>query len=87
MHITILTIGSRGDVQPYIALGIGLRQAGYDVRLVTHAPFEPMIRRYGLDFAPMAGDMQAHHQSKEGKAFLASGSNPWRLVRGRKWSS
>ena len=82
MHITILTIGTRGDIQPYIALGMGLHQAGYDVRLVTHAPFESMIRRYGLDFAPIASNMQAHFQSQEGRAFLASGSNPWRFLRG-----
>ena len=82
MHITILTIGTRGDVQPYIALGMGLHQAGYDVRLVTHAPFESMIRRYGLDFAPIASNMQANLQSQEGRALLASGRNPWRFVRG-----
>ncbi|MGB7417232.1 MAG: glycosyltransferase [Thermosynechococcaceae cyanobacterium] len=33
MHITILAIGSRGDVQPFVALGVGLKQAGYQVRL------------------------------------------------------
>ncbi len=29
MQITILTVGSRGDVQPFIALGLGLQQAGH----------------------------------------------------------
>ena len=51
MHITILTIGSRGDVQPYMALGVGLQNAGHRVRLATHAEFESEIRAYGLDFA------------------------------------
>lgn len=39
MHITILTIGSRGDVQPFIALGLGLKQAGHHVQLATHSNF------------------------------------------------
>jgi sterol 3beta-glucosyltransferase len=51
LRITILTIGSRGDVQPYIALGIGLQRAGHTVRFATHAIFESWVRSYGLDFA------------------------------------
>jgi UDP:flavonoid glycosyltransferase YjiC (YdhE family) len=35
MQIAILTSGSRGDVQPFIALGVGLRGAGYQVRLLV----------------------------------------------------
>lgn len=40
MKITILTIGTRGDVQPFIALGLGLQQAGYKIKIVTHSIFE-----------------------------------------------
>ena len=35
MYISIITIGSRGDVQPYIALGSGLQKAGHRVQLVA----------------------------------------------------
>jgi len=31
MNITILTIGSRGDVQPFVALGVGLKEAGHRI--------------------------------------------------------
>jgi UDP:flavonoid glycosyltransferase YjiC (YdhE family) len=51
MRITILTIGSRGDVQPYLALAVGLQRAGYSVRVASHAIFESLIRGYGVDFA------------------------------------
>ncbi len=54
--IRIVTIGSRGDVQPFVALGRGLKAAGYDVRLVTHRNFERFVTKHGLDFAPLAGD-------------------------------
>ncbi len=53
MRITILAIGSRGDVQPYLALGLGLRRAGHDVCLATHSLFQPMAEQYGLTFAPL----------------------------------
>ena len=43
MRITIIATGSRGDVQPYIALGKGLVAAGESVRLVTHENFESLV--------------------------------------------
>ena len=54
--IRIVTVGSRGDVQPYVALGRGLQAAGYDVRIATHANFEGFVTAHGLGFAPLAGD-------------------------------
>ena len=51
MHICILSVGTRGDVQPYIALGKGLQAAGHQVQLATLGMFEPMVRSYGLGFA------------------------------------
>ncbi|KAG8628988.1 hypothetical protein KVT40_002853 [Elsinoe batatas] len=56
LAITCLTIGSRGDVQPYIALCKGLLAEGHKPRIATHAEFEPWIRKHGIDFAPVDGD-------------------------------
>ena len=56
MRITCLTIGSRGDVQPYIALCKGLIADGHKPRIATHAEFEPWVRQHGIDFAPVDGD-------------------------------
>lgn len=59
MRLTVIALGSRGDVQPIVALGRGLLDAGYTVRMVTLESFEPMVRGQGLDFFPIAGDAQA----------------------------
>lgn len=56
MKITIFAFGSRGDVQPYVALGTGLMASGHSVCLNTHAIFESMVREHGLDFYPTPGD-------------------------------
>lgn len=80
MHITILTMGSRGDVQPLIALGVGLQEAGYRVRLATHANFEGAIRDRGLDFSPLSGNPQEFMQSERGQAMMQS-RNPIVFVR------
>ncbi|SCV03061.1 LANO_0G01904g1_1 [Lachancea nothofagi CBS 11611] len=52
----LLTIGSRGDVQPYIALGKGLLKEGHRVTIITHAEFGDWIKSYGLDFKEIAGN-------------------------------
>lgn len=79
MRITILTVGSRGDVQPFIALGVGLQQAGHDVCLATHPPFQSMIQNYGLEFAPISGDVQAIMAGDAGQQMLEAG-NPLQLI-------
>ena len=56
MRITITTAGSRGDVQPYVALGLGLKEAGHEVRLATYTPFEGFVRGHGLGYHPITGD-------------------------------
>jgi len=71
MNITILTLGSRGDVQPYIALGMGLQRAGHAVRLVTDSGFAAFVADYGLDFAPLEVGVIQLIQSPQGKAALA----------------
>jgi UDP:flavonoid glycosyltransferase YjiC (YdhE family) len=56
MCITILALGSRGDVQPLIALGQALQAAGHRVRLATFAAFAEAVRQAGLDFFALEGD-------------------------------
>jgi UDP:flavonoid glycosyltransferase YjiC (YdhE family) len=56
--ISITTAGSCGDVQPYVALGLGLKEAGHEVRLATYAPFEGFVRGHGLDYRPVTGDTE-----------------------------
>lgn len=56
LHVTCLTIGSRGDVQPYIALCKGLLAQGHKPRIATHSEFGPWVRAHGIDFAAIDGD-------------------------------
>jgi UDP:flavonoid glycosyltransferase YjiC (YdhE family) len=66
MQITIFALGSRGDVQPYIALGKGLNDAGHAVRVLTSQDFHELVTTYGLDFFDVGGNMQAIAQGMEG---------------------
>jgi sterol 3beta-glucosyltransferase len=68
MRVSILTVGSRGDVQPFAALGIGLQRAGHSVRICTHPEFGELITGQRLDFAPLAaGALSRGTESEEGR--------------------
>lgn len=56
MKITCLTIGSRGDVQPYIALCKGLLAEGHKPRIATHGEFQGWVESHGIEFTKVEGD-------------------------------
>lgn len=56
MKITLLTYGSRGDVQPFVALGRGLMLAGHQVRLAAPHNFVDLADTYSVPFIPLDGD-------------------------------
>ncbi|KAJ7584248.1 hypothetical protein C8J56DRAFT_893834 [Mycena floridula] len=56
LHFTLLTIGSRGDVQPYIALAKGLLADGHRVRIATHGEYREWVESYGIEFGNVGGD-------------------------------
>jgi UDP:flavonoid glycosyltransferase YjiC (YdhE family) len=81
MHITILTLGSRGDVMPYIALGRGLKAAGHQVRIITFENFEPIVAAQSLDFHPIRGDMRSILTGARGQSFVEAGRNVFQIAR------
>jgi hypothetical protein len=57
LNIVIQVAGSRGDVQPFVALGCALQcDHGHRVRIATHSVFEDFVRSAGLEFYPLGGD-------------------------------
>lgn len=66
MKVTIIAAGSRGDVQPYVALGKGLKEAGHTVRVLASQDFQNLITAHGLEFFDMGGNMESVAQSMEG---------------------
>lgn len=74
MTITLIAAGSRGDVQPYIALGRGLADAGYSVRILSSDDFAGLVEQAGLPFASIGESTEEIVQSAEWKATLESGN-------------
>ena len=81
-HFTLVTAGSRGDIQPYIALGLGLQARGHTARLATHTLYADWIRGYGLEFAPVEGDPLAAFQQAHGRDWVETGRDGGDFLRG-----
>lgn len=74
MRILLLTLGTRGDVQPFLALGRGLQRAGHEVTVCTSSSFAPWITGLGLGYAHLNNDVVDLVNSESGRrSFERSG--------------
>lgn len=77
MRILIAAIGSRGDIQPALALALGFRSAGHEVIVSAPPDFASWTMELGLPYAA-AGDTVEHFMKKNAGEI---GVNPLRVVR------
>lgn len=71
LRIALLTLGTRGDVQPFIALGKALKARGHDVVLGAPENFQHWIEGHGLEYRSIGVDMQAFVQSLRARQVMA----------------
>ncbi len=83
MRILILTYGSRGDVQPFVALGRALVARGHEVTLGTARRFEMFVREAGLGFAPMSDAMLNLLDTEAGRDMMESTQG---VLQSLKWT-
>jgi len=74
MKIVITSHGTRGDVQPYLALAVGLQKAGHQVTLATSYNYTDWIQSYGVQTHPTAFSMQEFTQRPEARVVIKSGN-------------
>jgi sterol 3beta-glucosyltransferase len=74
MHYGIVSIGSRGDVQPYVALALSLRERGQEATVMAHENFKDFVEGYGVKFIPLTGNVEAMLQSEEGMRTVRAGN-------------
>ncbi len=70
MRIVIITLGTRGDVQPYIALGQGLKQRGHIVTICTSSSFEKLINNSGLNYGYINNGLIDFIHSEQGRDLI-----------------
>jgi sterol 3beta-glucosyltransferase len=79
MKIAITTVGSRGDLQPFIALGLGLKAAGHEVLIVSAKNEAAFVKDYGLDFFALNVDIQKLMEGDDVQE-MAKGNNPLKFI-------
>lgn len=72
LNIGIFTYGTRGDVQPYIALALGLTDKGHKVLLAAPENFKDLVEGFGIAFHPLYGNVEESMNSPEGQSVLQS---------------
>jgi sterol 3beta-glucosyltransferase len=80
MKIGIYTYGTRGDLQPYIALALGLMDRGHRVTISATEDFKELVAGFGVPFQPLWGNAEAMMNSAEGQRILKAG-NPIKLMK------
>ena len=80
--VVIFAAGSRGDVQPFLALGRALARRGDAVRLLASARYQQLITAAGLGFHALPVDPGEIVESPEGQELLSGRRNPVAFIRG-----
>ena len=80
-RILVFTYGTRGDVEPFLALAKGLQQAGHDVRFATSSRFRGFVEEFGVSFFPMSDTSLAAIESPDGKVMLEGSSGLYQRIR------
>lgn len=81
MHVFIIALGTRGDVQPYVALGCGLQRAGHQVTLCTAETFRPFVAEYGLPFSGAYDDVMDLMQTDAWRDALDDSKSAWKRLK------
>lgn len=74
MRVLLLGMGSRGDVQPMVALGERLVERGYAVSLAAAADFRQFVAGHGIDVEPFSFDLEEGVRSDLGREWLQGSS-------------
>jgi len=81
MKIFMIALGTRGDIQPYVGLALGLKNAGHDVTICSTANFESFVADYGLRFEATRDEIVELMATDEGKAVFDGDRSTWQTVK------
>ncbi|MBD8488935.1 glycosyltransferase [Echinicola sp. CAU 1574] len=80
MKILLVSIGTRGDMEPFLAIGQMLKQKGHEVVAVFPGQFEGLALDAGLEFRSLGNEFLDLLESKEGKLALGGGGSLWKKI-------
>ncbi len=78
--ITILCSGSRGDIQPYVALAVAIQKQGHAVRVAAGVSFADFITSYGVEHYSLATDYKSTDVDPKLLEAAANSTNPLKMA-------
>ncbi len=78
-RILLNTIGSAGDVHPFVAVGLALRARGHEVLILTNPHFKDRILGAGLGFWPL-GSAENYLRLIKDAQLIAGARSPWFVI-------
>ncbi|HIG30297.1 MAG TPA: glycosyltransferase [Verrucomicrobiales bacterium] len=84
MNITVLTAGSRGDIQPLLALCIELRRNGHSVLVASHSNFRGFVEKTATPFISIMANHQDWLATESGVKWIETGSSMIGFFKGLK---
>src|SRR5215468_8506476 len=87
MNIVLIGFGSRGDVQPFLALALALHERGHKVTLIAPNDFEAQIIAYGINFVPIPHSFKAILQLNVFEQVRREGVNPRAIIATLRYGS
>ncbi len=81
MNISVIAFGTRGDVQPVLAVGKALQERGHRVRMIASANFKAWIESHGIETVAARIDIQAMMQGEGGSEWIEHGTDQIKQVR------
>src|SRR4051812_32310837 len=80
MRMTILALGSRGDVQPFVALAMALQTRGHAINIAAPADYAALVKDHGLPFHVLGGLIREQMNMSRVAAMLDGAGNPLRFA-------
>jgi len=81
MRVLLLTLGSRGDVEPFVALAAALQRAGHQATLAAATRFHPLAQAHGVTTVALGDGFIELMESAEGRAALDRGGSLFGTLR------
>lgn len=78
--ITIICNGSRGDIQPYLALAVEIQKQGGDVRIATGKSFRDFIKSYNIKHYPLSADYKSTEIDPKLLESAQNSTNPLKML-------
>lgn len=79
LKLVLTTVGTTGDVRPFVALALRLRAAGHTVRVCSYDLYRPWFAGHGLDFVTLGAPV-TEHQIRDTARRAAAARSPFRQV-------